>query len=155
MGIMSRFSRAARQDEAASMIETFYEVSKRNGSFKGEPAETARLIVAMACAKSPEINMRRYHPFILPTACLTVLLMETEEPPEIREYVAGALLAMTKAARAFPKPYSMVELKYLEFGDRVYAAYRAENPEEVESYVPDTPEGRVRAMTDLLNRMTA
>lgn len=161
MGFMSRFSATARKEEAAALIETYYEVSRRNGMFPGDPGQTARLIVAVACATAPDLTVRRYHPFVLPAACLTVLLMESGEPLEIREHVAMALYGMLQGAKAFPKPYTYAEQKYLELGELVYSRFRAEHPEPTLEQPPSSPgvpessADRSRAMDELIKRMKA
>lgn len=156
MGFMSRFSAEARKEEAAAMIERYFEISKKNGVFNGNPGQTARLIVAVACANTPELTVRRYHPFVLPAACLTMLLMESDEPPEMREHIAMALYGMLQGAKAFPKPYTLVERKYLELAERVYLLFRAEYPVlPMEQPVPESPADRNRAMDELTRRMKA
>lgn len=142
------------------MIQTYYEVSKRNGIFPGDPGETARLIVAVACATAPDLAVRQYHPFVLPAACLTVLLMEPGEPLEIREHIAMALYGMLQGAKAFPKPYTLIERKYLELAELIYSRFRSEHPEpSAVRPLPSaaTPESsaaeRNRAMSELIRRM--
>lgn len=138
------------------MIERYYEISRKNGVFTGDPGQTARLIVAVACATAPELTVRRYHPFVLPAACLTVLLTESGEPPEMREHIAMALYGMLQGAKAFPKPYTLVERKYLEIAERVYLRFRAEYPvPPMERPVPESPADRSRAMDELIRRMKA
>jgi hypothetical protein len=161
MGFMSRFSAAARREEAATMIETYYEVSKRNGMFPGDPGQTARLIVSVACVIAPDLAARRYHPFVLPAACLTVLLMESGEPLEIREHIAMALYGMLQGAKTFPKPYTYAERKYFELAEIVYSQFRIEHPEPVlarplsSPVAPESSADRSRAMNELISRMKA
>ena len=161
MGFMARFSASARKDEAIAVIQTYYEVSKRNSIFPGDPAETARLIVGVACATAPDLTIAHHQPFVLPAACLTVLLMESGEPLEIREHIAMALYGMLQAARVFPKHYTLAEQKYFELGEIVYSRFRAEHPEpETVRPLPAKPvessaADRSRAMSELVRRMSA
>lgn len=160
MGFMSWFSAAARKEEAAAMIETYYEVSRRNGIFPGDPRQTARLIVAVACTTAPDLTVRRYQPFVLPAACLTVLLTESGEPLEIREHIAMALRGMLQGAKASPKPYTLAERKYLELAELVYSRFREEypsppmdRPTSVAAGSESSAAERSRAMNELISRM--
>lgn len=130
MGFMSRFSVSARKEEAVASIETYYAICKRHGVFPGDPAETARIIVAVACAQQPDIAARQQQPFVLATTCLTIMLMEQNERREIREHFAMALLAMIKAARQSSTTHTYAEKKYIELGEIVYKKFRTAYPAE-------------------------
>jgi len=161
MGFVTLFSASARREEAAGLIESYFRVLQQHGMFEGDAAKTARLIVAVACAQAPNLTVRRYQQFVLPAACLTVLLLETEEPPAMRELYAMALRGMLQAAQTSRKPYSFAERKYLELAEQTYLRYRTEHPSPAmhtpseRAIAPEASADRVRDMDALIQRMSS
>ncbi len=72
-----------------------------------------------------------------------------------------ALYGMLHGAKAFPKPYTLIERKYLELAELVYSRFRAEHPEQPmerplsSPAVSESPADRSRAMNELISRMKA
>lgn len=128
MGFWSRSSPETRKDAAAAAIEAYFTLGKKYGVFHGDPAKSARLIVAFACAQEPGLPKGQHQPLVLAVTCLALMLMEPAEPLEIREQFAMALVGMLKAADTYSKPYSIAEQKYLEFGELIYSQFRARYP---------------------------
>lgn len=160
MGLLSWISTTGRKSQAASLIQQFFEISKRHGLFPGDPHWAANKLTELACNRVPLLPAK-YKGFVLAAAVLAVVVMEDELTVEDRDRCATALAGMLKAAHTERHLHSYEEQSLLETARQVYEKFREAVPDTILNVPSDairqheqTGRDRERAMEELIKRMS-
>lgn len=159
MGLLSWISTTGRKSQAASLIQQFFEISKRNGWFPGDPHWAANKLTELACNRVPLLPAK-YKGLVLAAAVLAVVVMEDELTIEDRDRCAMALAGMLKAAHIERQLHSYEDQALLETARQVYEKFRESVPDVLINVPQDatqqreqTGRERERAMEELISRM--
>jgi hypothetical protein len=160
MGLVSWITTTGRKSQAASLIQQFFEISKRSGLFPGDPHWAANKLTELACNRVPALAQKRKG-LVLAAAVLAVVVMEDELSLEDRDRCATALAGMLKAAYTERHLHSYEDQALLETARQVYEKFRDAVPDVVINVPPDaeqqrqqTGRDRERAMDELIKRMS-
>ena len=161
MGLVSWITATSRKSQAASLIQQFFEISKQNGLFPGDPRWAAHKLTELACNRVPSLAEKRKG-LVLAAAVLAVVVMEDELSLEDRDRCATALAGMLKAAHAERHLHSYEDQALLETARQVYEKFREAVPDVmINVSLGATQQGeqsgrdRERAMEELIKRMSS
>lgn len=130
MGLFSWIATTKRKSEAASLIQQYFEIAKRNGSFPGDPAWAATKLTELACNRVPNLP-NQCKGLVLAAAVLAVVVMEDDLEIEDRDRCAMALFGMlTAAARLERHLHSYEDQAVLGTAKRVFDKFREVVPEQ-------------------------
>lgn len=130
MGLFSWIATTKRKSEAASLIQQYFEITKGQGLFPGDPAWAANKLIELACNRVPELPNQRKG-LVLAAAVLAVAVMEDDLDFEDRDLCAMALLGMlTAAARMERHIHSYDDQALLGTAKRVYDKFREVVPDQ-------------------------
>jgi hypothetical protein len=138
MGVLGWMTSRARRQAAIDTVTTFFEVSKKLGTFpaSADPAGASREAIDLALARVPELIERRWSKYVLASTCLALILLEEDEPLAVRDIHAMALYGILEAANLQRHQLSYEELSALDSARRAYLVFRTVKPS------PAAPLGR-------------
>lgn len=102
MSFLSWLSATGKKSAAAAVLQTYYEICKRHGAFRGDPAAFANRILERACDKLPSLTEGNPKPYVLALAALTVLMVDEPQQSSDANLYAMGIGAMIKALDADP-----------------------------------------------------
>ena len=171
MGLFTWIATTAKKSEAASLIQQYFEVSKKIGIFSGDPAATANRLTELACNRVPQLP-ENYRGVVLAVSVLAIVITEEDISLDARDQIAIGLFSMLRAAALQQHKHSYQDQEMLVTAYRAYAGFREIVPDvpyapsEVEpvvkpaakptaKHVAQTPRERERTMDELIKRMQA
>jgi hypothetical protein len=170
MGVLGWIGGRAKRQAAIDAVATFFHVSKELGAFpSADPGIAAQQAIDLAIARVPEILERRWSRHVLAAMCLSLILLEEDQPLSVRDLHAMALYGMLETAKLERHRLSYEELSALDTASRVYLAFRSVVPTPMmfkegldpgpmttakpEPSIVDTPRSREVARAELVRRM--
>lgn len=171
MGLFTWIATTAKKSEAASLIQQYFEVSKKIGIFSGDPAAIANSLTELACNRVPHLP-EKYRGAVLAVGVLAIVITEEDISLDVRDQIAIGLFSMLKAAALQRHKHSYQDQEMLVTAYRAYEGFRElvpdvpYEPNEIEPNVKpavkpnskpvaQTPRERERIMDELIQRMKA
>ncbi|RYZ81447.1 MAG: hypothetical protein EOP04_23965 [Proteobacteria bacterium] len=130
MGLFTWIATTAKKSEAASLIQQYFEVSKKIGIFSGDPAATANRLTELACNRVPYLP-EKYRGAVLAVSVLAIVITEEDISLDDRDQIAIGLFSMIKAAALQQHKHSYQDQEMLVTAYRAYIDFR--------EIVPDAP----------------